>query len=271
MMSASGDGASPWTEDDLLETLQGLAAEESTAPAIVPALPIEPVHRGDVPGVVARLLGSARESVQVIGDPVAVCGEGAYDILESLLQRGVDCRAVYPRDALTGDEVLARVDRMTILGQQSGVLPSVQAELALIDRRRAILPALGDETGSSDGAGVVVVHGTTLLEALGAMFDVLWQRALPVTAGAPEAAPRGRGPSEEQARQILAMMLSGLTDAAMARRLGLSSRTLQRRITSLMDDMGVRSRFQLGIQAALSAGGSRSAGTQTEPADDRNR
>jgi DNA-binding NarL/FixJ family response regulator len=47
------------------------------------------------------------------------------------------------------------------------------------------------------------------------------------------------------------MLKSGVTDEVIARRLGISYRTLQRRIADSMRIYGVRSRFQLGIQAAL--------------------
>jgi DNA-binding NarL/FixJ family response regulator len=50
-------------------------------------------------------------------------------------------------------------------------------------------------------------------------------------------------------RKILALLLAGLTDQAVATQLDLSLRTLQRRLRHLMDLAGVQSRMQLGWYA----------------------
>lgn len=49
---------------------------------------------------------------------------------------------------------------------------------------------------------------------------------------------------------MLALVLAGLTDEAAASRLGVSRRTVQRRIAELMAKAGVDSRIQLGWHAA---------------------
>jgi DNA-binding CsgD family transcriptional regulator len=54
----------------------------------------------------------------------------------------------------------------------------------------------------------------------------------------------------EQVR-ILALVLAGLTDEAAAHRLGVSKRTVQRRVRDLMDLSGARNRMELGHRAAL--------------------
>ncbi|MFF8783900.1 LuxR C-terminal-related transcriptional regulator [Streptomyces sp. NPDC015125] len=49
---------------------------------------------------------------------------------------------------------------------------------------------------------------------------------------------------------ILRLLANGMKDVAMARSLGISTRTLRRVITDLMGKLGVSSRFQLGARAA---------------------
>lgn len=44
-------------------------------------------------------------------------------------------------------------------------------------------------------------------------------------------------------------MLAGLTDQAVANQLGLSVRTVQRRVATLMGACSVHTRIQLGVQA----------------------
>src|SRR5437016_573118 len=63
-----------------------------------------------------------------------------------------------------------------------------------------------------------------------------------------EALCRSLDAREERA---LRLILGGLTDAAAAHRLGVSQRTVQRRIRILMDTWGCRNRMQLGRRAAL--------------------
>jgi len=47
--------------------------------------------------------------------------------------------------------------------------------------------------------------------------------------------------------RIIDGLARGMTDDAIARSLGISSRTLNRRMTLIMDAVGARSRFQLGV------------------------
>lgn len=53
----------------------------------------------------------------------------------------------------------------------------------------------------------------------------------------------------DDAKEILSLMSAGLTDDAIARRLGVSSRTVARRVGSLMAALNINTRFQLGIKA----------------------
>jgi hypothetical protein len=46
-------------------------------------------------------------------------------------------------------------------------------------------------------------------------------------------------------------LLSGFTDEAIARQLGTSHRTVQRRVAALMADLGAQTRFQVGVRAAV--------------------
>ncbi|MER5267049.1 helix-turn-helix transcriptional regulator [Actinosynnema sp. NPDC002837] len=50
-------------------------------------------------------------------------------------------------------------------------------------------------------------------------------------------------------RRLLLLMRTGAIDEAIARELGVSPRTVHRRITRLQNLLGVRSRFQLGVIA----------------------
>jgi DNA-binding NarL/FixJ family response regulator len=54
---------------------------------------------------------------------------------------------------------------------------------------------------------------------------------------------------EETDQQILELLYQGLVDAAVARKLGLGHRTVQRRVQNLMELLQVRGRVALGAKA----------------------
>jgi predicted DNA-binding transcriptional regulator len=191
----------------------------------------------------------ARRRIRALGDPAWWFVEEGPSMQAELLARGLACQVVYPRTTLREELATNRLEALSAAGQESRVLPALPVRVSLVDDGLGILPAAGPDEEPS----IVLVHPSTLLDALILLFDNLWQRALPVDLASAAGSSRELTGSAAQTRRILAMMLSGITDETMARRLGISNRTLQRRISELMDSMGVRSRFQLGIQAALRA------------------
>ena len=54
---------------------------------------------------------------------------------------------------------------------------------------------------------------------------------------------------DESDRGLLTLLYQGLDDATVARRLGVSHRTVQRRVQRIMSDLGVSGRFALGAKA----------------------
>ncbi|XVV07272.1 helix-turn-helix domain-containing protein [Actinosynnema sp. CA-248983] len=65
----------------------------------------------------------------------------------------------------------------------------------------------------------------------------------------PEVVAVGPEPTAETLR-LMALLATGATDRAIARELGVSTRTVHRKIARLQTLLGVRSRFQLGVCAA---------------------
>ena len=50
------------------------------------------------------------------------------------------------------------------------------------------------------------------------------------------------------------LLAGGATDETIARQLGLSTRTVERRVRAMLDQLGAETRFQAGVQAARRAG-----------------
>lgn len=169
----------------------------------------------------------------------------------NILGRGeVTYRCVYDRPSLRHPGVWERVGVMVGAGEQARVLPSVPMKMFMADQEIAIIPLQRDPE-EIDSA--VLVHPSTLLDALHALFEALWARAVPLLVTSP---PTEHGdplderddPLDESDRQLLRLLATGLTDEAVARRLGIGRRTVQRHVARLMALLGADNRFQLGIQ-----------------------
>lgn len=61
-----------------------------------------------------------------------------------------------------------------------------------------------------------------------------------------------QAPSSTASRDaiILKLLASGATDSTITRRLGISQRTVERRVRHVMDTLGAETRFQAGVEAA---------------------
>lgn len=175
-----------------------------------------------------------------------------------LLVRGVDTehepfrsdgvyRVVYDPDALSVPGMVAAVAEDIAGGEEARAAP-VPLKMALFDRERAFLPISQWRTGNEPVA--LIVHGSELAAALGALFDAVWTQAEPL-----QLTPDGLAPGDDPNRPagddmvLLSLLRAGLTDEAIARQTGTSSRTVSRRIRRLMDLTGTESRFQLGVRA----------------------
>lgn len=181
-------------------------------------------------------------------------------------ESGVPHRAVVERAALAGargpEGATAVVGRVGPEGLRA--VERVPAELVIADRRIALLP-LASHTAES---AALVVHGGALLESLVNLFEDVWHEALPIRAagadpglagadpgraghlpGARISGPGVPGPDAVDL-EVLSLLLVGLTDASVAKQLGLGLRTVQRRVKRLMELAGVTTRLQLGWHAA---------------------
>jgi DNA-binding CsgD family transcriptional regulator len=188
-----------------------------------------------------------RRHIGCLARPPYFDNTGTTSAALDLLRGGRTCRTIYTRAAIERPGALATVEELTQAGQQSRVLPDLPVGLYLADDALAVLPLRRDRSEPPATASAIVVHPSALLDALVKLFEVLWQRALPLH---PPADAQEHRPAADQQR-LVTLLLSGLTDEAIARQLGLSHRTVQRRVAALLTDLGAHTRFQAGVQAAI--------------------
>ncbi|MEU5796320.1 regulatory LuxR family protein [Streptomyces sp. PsTaAH-130] len=159
-----------------------------------------------------------------------------------LLKRGVRMRTVYLDSVRNSPATTTYANWLTDLGGEVRTAPSLPIRLMILDHRTAIVPT--DEEDSGAGALVVTASGT--IAALCALFDTIWENAVPLGTATRDRDERGLTPQEAEALRLLSR---GLTDQVVAKRLGVSPRTARRIAADLMEFLGARSRFQAGCRA----------------------
>jgi DNA-binding CsgD family transcriptional regulator/DNA-binding MarR family transcriptional regulator len=185
-----------------------------------------------------RLQQEAREEVLALDrPPYALTTSNPVEI--NAISRGVTYRAVYAPEALEWPGVLADIRELVKNGEQARVLPGLRVKLAIADRRLALMPLSLDLTD----VRAAIIRPSALLDALVDYAESCWKQALPLDAPADD-------PLDEEARQMLTLLVSGLKDEAIARQLGWSVRTMRRRVSRLHEQLGATNRFQAGAIAA---------------------
>jgi sugar-specific transcriptional regulator TrmB/DNA-binding CsgD family transcriptional regulator len=188
----------------------------------------------------AQLLQSTRSELLVLDrPPYAAAPTDSDGRVRDLLGEGVAVRGIYSPDSLQLPGAVEEAYRAVDAGETSRVHPAVPMKLAIADRSLALLPLAVEDMVDS----ALVVHSCALLDALVSLFDLLWEQAVPLV---PSPGPVSLDAVD---RRLLTALAGGLKDDAIARQLGLSSRTVGRRVAELMDRLGARTRFQAGVHA----------------------
>jgi DNA-binding NarL/FixJ family response regulator len=169
------------------------------------------------------------------------------------LQEGIRYRAIYASETLASPGRAQLIHAYMRAGEAARVSPDLPMKLAIADLRLAIMPLIvhvSAQNATSQVESAVVIHQSSLLDALATLFEAFWERALPLSFSAEAGMDLGPEEDEQAMELLLALLTAGLTDEAIAHQLGISIRTVRRRIRRLMDHLGVVSRFQAGIQVA---------------------
>ncbi|WP_431961597.1 helix-turn-helix transcriptional regulator [Actinacidiphila sp. bgisy160] len=173
---------------------------------------------------------------------------------EAAVRRGVRVRAVYAAASFEADGGWQELGNLVSRGEEARVVPALPIKLAMADRSAAMV-SLSLSVGSAE---YLYTESPPLLEALGEFFENYWSVASPLTEGTDcrtlpgetaAGTDRARQPTDEE-RTLLALFAAGVKDEAIARQLGISPRTLRRRIQDLFAELGATNRFGAGLAAA---------------------
>jgi PAS domain S-box-containing protein len=138
---------------------------------------------------------------------------------------------------------LAAIRELVASGEEARVTTGVPVKMFIADDRIGLISL--ERSPTSDSA--LIIHQSSLLDTLIALFQRAWADAVPIRFGPPDAAPT---PDKTHHGTLLGLLAAGLTDEAIARHMGWHPRTAQRRVRDLMVELGAQTRFQAGLQAA---------------------
>nr|WP_300046916.1 helix-turn-helix domain-containing protein [uncultured Nocardioides sp.] len=192
--------------------------------------------------------GASSEVVALVKTSVAVVTAEENTASEDVaVARGVAYRVVLERSAFEQPGFMGRVVDSISAGEKVRVTDSLPLRLVVADRSLALLPLA--PTASDSGGGALLVHESGLLDALLHLFDLVWASSNEVVPSASGVSVLDADRIEDVDARILTLLLAGLTDQAIGGQLGMSLRTVQRRVSGLMDRASVVTRFQLGHEA----------------------
>ncbi|MGH8161204.1 MAG: helix-turn-helix domain-containing protein [Gammaproteobacteria bacterium] len=196
-----------------------------------------------------QLMHMARQEIAVLVRPPIL-----YDLLDvqdvqktqrEVQARGVQCRSINDAEFLALPGAIDGVRADVKAGEEARAFPDFPFKLLLVDHRVALIPLNPNRINSP----LLLVRGSALLDALYALFEILWERAVPILFTPADVLKTGDVSSRipKGAEDLISLMTAGLNDKKIAYELGISASTLTRRISETMKAFNVRNRFQLGL------------------------
>lgn len=144
-------------------------------------------------------------------------------------------------------EAMVELQRRADAGASVRIAREVPFGLMTIDKQLVVC----DSTRYSDDAGGSFVHtGGPGVAALVSLVETLLAGAAPLSPTNAAGAGSADHPLNPRDRRILGLLAVGATDQQIARSLGISTRTVERRVRTIMDAVGAGTRFQAGVLAA---------------------
>ncbi|KFU82100.1 regulatory protein, luxR family [Amycolatopsis lurida] len=157
------------------------------------------------------------------------------------LRRGIRVRVLYPHAARADAATRSFLCNVASLGGRVRTSGEIFDRFAVFDREVAFLRA-----GLDGDQAVAMVHGPVIAQFLAGTHDRGWESGTDFDPGRAGYA----GTLDVVKSRVLDLLAAGLKDEVIARRVGLSERTLRRHISAMMRELAAESRFQAGVAAA---------------------
>lgn len=209
--------------------------------AVVPVIGAAAVH-----DVCARIQRAAqREVLMVDAPPYFDCGVQPNPTEFSALATGVSYRVVYHSEAVRTEVEREAMRSYIAAGEQARANAQAWPKMLVVDGAVAVIP---ESSTDPDPERRPLITSSCVVDLLVARFEDLWERSTPVEAIG-RAHLSSEGDISDRDRELLTLMAAGLKDRAIARSLGVTERTVSRRIQELMRRLDADTRFRAGIRA----------------------
>lgn len=176
------------------------------------------------------LMGASHDVTFLVPDFDPSGIEFSMDLAHHVLRRSGRLRLIVQRDVAELDVVRAHAKAL--------------GELGVVPRVATTVPAYGILIDSCIGVfGPQMIVASAGLRRLSGLCETLWRSSSPH----PEAS---RQRYSARSRRVIELLAEGLTDEAVARRLGVSVRTVRTDTAATMARFAASSRFQAGVRAA---------------------
>lgn len=149
-------------------------------------------------------------------------------------------RTLYPMDVMETQAGRDWIGSWALAGEVQRLSLAPPSDFAIFDDDAVMAVA----TWGDAATDYVLIREPMIVAAFTALFDRSFARALPA------AGERTEGDGATADLQLLRLLGRGLKDESIARYLGVSLRTVRRRVAHLMDVHAAETRFQLGVAAA---------------------
>ncbi|MEU5960029.1 hypothetical protein ABZ777_02355 [Micromonospora parva] len=180
---------------------------------------------------------AVRDSMVTVNDATGVIMSSVRHPEVEAARRQVRSRIIF--DAGLVDRSESVQIESTQSDGEARALARVPIELKLVDETAAMVPLV-----TSEHKSFLLVRSQPLARALRHYFELLWQWARPIPPGDSQI-----GPLNQAQRDVLLLMSYGHKDEGIARRTGMSTRTVRRHIATVMELLSADTRFAAGVEA----------------------
>lgn len=153
----------------------------------------------------------------------------------------MDARATLDIELLSIPDVASVLDSREASGELHRLTSGLPFTVFANDRGHAVLD-LSDGPDADEIVGLSITEPHVARAAL-ALVEAVWKSAKSWERSALAA-------QDARDQQVLQLMAGGASDATIARAMNVSQRTVERRVRTLMDNLGSETRFQAGVVAA---------------------
>lgn len=158
-----------------------------------------------------------------------------------LMEQGVQFRAIWEKACWERPEGPANLARCLNAGSRIRLTPKLPMKMVLVDDVAALVPLTPTGTDAA-----LLIRSHVLLGALRELFESHWEMAVP----APGSTNQSRiDQADPVAVMILRLLAAEVPDVVIARRLGISDRTLRRHVSALQRELNASTRFALACAA----------------------